>query len=283
MFEITRPLVSLDLETTGINPKEDRIIEIGIVKIHLNGERKKWSTYVNPGRPIPKEASDATRRESLPDGITDEVVKNAPTFVSFAMVFANGLKECDFVGYNVRSFDLPLLSNEFKRCGIGMDFRTAKVIDAFKLYQKLRPRNLDAYVEDYLGRKRTESHGALPDAEETLEALEAQITKHGLPWSPDKLHDLIFGDQGDMIAGGSFYWFDGEVYINFGKHKKVKLKNVPRNYLSWVSQNEGFEPEIKKVCQDAMQGKYPERKKDDTSREERVEASVGSDDGGSDM
>lgn len=254
MLNLTRPLVWVDVESTGTDPAQDRIVQLGIVKWHLSGDRKSWTTLVNPGVPIPKEATDT-------HGITDEMVKDAPRFADIAEGLAVGFRGCDFGGYNIRRFDIPILNAEFSRCRIAIDLMSAHAVDAYVLDMKMRPRDLSAYVREYLGRELEGAHDAGADITGTAEAFEAFMQRFSeLPRTPKELHDLAFGDSETSLAGGKFTFRNGKCVMTFGKHKNVPLDKVDPNYLRWVLKSD-FPPEVKNICDAALRGVYPEPKK----------------------
>jgi len=250
VLQLTRPLIWFDLETTGVRAQIDRIVQIGVIKWLPDGTHKEWESLVNPGCKIPKEAMDAHH-------ITDEMVTNAPPFRNIAPMLAHGFRDCDLAGYNIRTFDIPFLDAEFKRAGQTVDFSKAHVIDAFKIYMKAKPRNLAGFIMDMLGEGHEEAHSALPDTRGTMRAFHALLEKlPHLPRTPQELHDYCFGNEGDLLCGGRFYFLNGEAHLNFGKHKGVKLKDVPKGWLMWAAENMN-EAEVRDVCAKALKGEYP--------------------------
>lgn len=258
MFQLSRTLISLDLETTGVNPSQDRIIEIGIVSVRPDGSRKEWSSLVNPGIPIPPDASRATRSPNRPDGITNDLVSSAPPFSDFAANIAHGTRDVDFIGFNLRSFDLPLLYNELRRCGHQTNILNAHVVDAMKIYHDKRKRDLSAFVQEMLGEKHLEAHEALPDARNTLDAMIAMLEKFpDLPRTPAEIHNQYFGNVGNKVAGGKFEWKNGSLVCTFGKHANTAIQNIPKHYMEWVLRQDTFDPNVKALFRDALDGRYP--------------------------
>ncbi|MGB2702284.1 MAG: 3'-5' exonuclease, partial [Chitinophagaceae bacterium] len=145
MLQLKKPLAFIDLETTGINPGTDRIVEIAIVKILTDGTRSIKRKLVNPGMPIPKGSSDI-------HGITDEMVKDAPTFKQVAQELKQMLDGCDFAGYNSNRFDIPLLMEEFLRADVDFDMKNRKLLDVQNIFHKMEPRTLSAAYKFYCGK-----------------------------------------------------------------------------------------------------------------------------------
>ncbi len=152
-LKLRNPLVFFDLETTGINIVTDRIVEISYLKISPSGEESSKTILVNPGIPIPKEASDI-------HGILDEDVKDAPKFNELAQTLANDFEGCDFAGYNLNKFDVPLLAEEFLRAGIDFDLKKRKYVDVQVIFHKMEQRTLIAAYKFYCDKDLKEAHTA---------------------------------------------------------------------------------------------------------------------------
>ena len=146
--------VFFDLETTGLDVSKERIVQIAVVKINIDGSKEEKNVIVNPTIPIPKEASDV-------HGITDEMVKDAPEFKQVAKSFYEYIEGCDLFGYNITGFDIPLLVEELIRAGIDYNFDNIKIVDVMSIYKKLHPRTLSACYNYYTGNILEGSHDAL--------------------------------------------------------------------------------------------------------------------------
>ena len=168
MLKLKRPLVFFDLETTGTNISKDRIVEICIVKLFPN-QKKTVSTFlVNPQIEIPKEVIEI-------HGITNEKVKNAPSFNEIGKEIKSLIENCDLAGFNSNKFDVPLLAEEFLRSGINFDFSKTKFVDVQNIYQKMEKRNLSAAYEFYCDKKLVNAHSAEADTLATYEILLRQV------------------------------------------------------------------------------------------------------------
>lgn len=176
-LNLTKPLVVFDLEATGLDLVNDRIIQISYVKVSpgdKEGEEERKSIFVNPGKPIPAFVQQLT-------GITDDMVKDSPTFKQLAKQLADSFIGCDFAGFNSDRFDVPMLAEEFLRAGIDFDFSKCRLIDAQNIFHKREPRNLAAAYMFYTGHKMEDdfrAHRADQDAEATYRVLMGELDKY---------------------------------------------------------------------------------------------------------
>ena len=167
-LQLKNPIVFLDLETTGINIVTDRIVEIALIKVHVNGTEEEKQLRINPEMPIPLETS-------LIHGIYDEDVKDAPTFKEVAKTLAKFIEGCDFGGFNSNRFDIPLLAEEFLRADIDIDFKKHKFIDVQAIFHKMEKRTLAAAYKFYCKQELVDAHSAMADTKATYEVLKAQL------------------------------------------------------------------------------------------------------------
>lgn len=137
-----RPLAFIKVQTTGLNPSSDRIVELSISKTDSNGKIQTGTRLVNPGITIPDDAIKL-------HGITNEMVKDKPEFKAIAENINNFLKDCDFVGFNISYFDLKFLSEEFNRAGVEFTILGRKVVDLANIYHAMEPRDLSAAYSFY--------------------------------------------------------------------------------------------------------------------------------------
>ncbi len=230
MLQLKKPLAFIDLETTGINLGTDRIVEIAIVKILPDGSRSVKRKLVNPEMPIPKASSDI-------HGITDDMVKEAPSFKQVAQELKQILDGCDFAGYNSNRFDIPLLMEEFLRSGVEFDMRNRKLLDVQNIFHKMEPRTLGAAYKFYCGKPLDGAHGAEVDASATYEILQAQLVKHPeLGSNVDSILKVIGEDQIVDFAR-RFVMENGIEVFNFGKHKGRPVADVLKSepqYYDWM-------------------------------------------------
>jgi DNA polymerase-3 subunit epsilon len=230
MLQLIKPLAVIDLETTGINLATDRIVEIAIVKIMPDGTRSLKHKLINPEIPIPKQASDI-------HGITDEKVKDAPTFRQAANELKQFLDQCDLAGYNSNRFDIPLLVEEFLRVGIEIDMKGKKLIDVQRVFHLMEQRTLSAAYRFYCDKQHDGAHGAQADAEATLEILLAQIVRYPqLGADPESIVKFT-GDDQVVDFARRFSMENGVEIFNFGKHKGRPVADVLKSepqYYDWM-------------------------------------------------
>lgn len=253
-LKLTRPLVCFDVETTGTDPKTDRIVQLGLVKTYPDGRVTEWETLVNPRIAIPPEVTAV-------HGITDEMVRDAPPFPRVAPMIVAGFRDCDIAGYNV-TFDLRFLKEELLRCGAPLDagLLDGYVVDGYRIFKEKEPHDLTTAVAKYLGTDHQGAHTALADARATLGVIEAQIAHYGLPETPQELHAAFFDKvkPGHLDPEGKIAWRNGEACLNFGKYPGMALRKVDHGYLRWIMAGD-FSPKVKAIVGDALRGVYPER------------------------
>lgn len=170
-LNLTKPLIVFDLESTGLDLVNDRIIQISYIKVYPDGREERENIFINPGKPIPTEVTLLT-------GISDEDVANAPTFKQKAKELSEKFAGCDFAGFNSNRFDVPMLAEEFLRAGVDFDFSKCRLIDAQNIYHKMERRNLAAAYKFYCGRKMEddfEAHRADQDTEATWRVLQVSL------------------------------------------------------------------------------------------------------------
>lgn len=243
ILKLRNPLAFFDLETTGINIANDRIVEISIVKLLPSGERVTKTQRINPKMPIPLESS-------LIHGIYDADIKDAPAFKEVAKSFAAFLEGCDLAGFNILQFDVPLLVEEFLRVDIDFDPSKKKLVDAQKIFHLMEKRTLSAAYKFYCGKDLLDAHSAEADTIATLEVLLAQVERYEgqevLSTRGEKLgkiendvpalHDITASNMVDL-AGRIVRNDAGTEVFNFGKHKGRSVEDIFRNepsYYDWM-------------------------------------------------
>lgn len=231
-LNLQRPLAFFDLETTGVKVGKDRIVQIAIVRAMPDGARERWECLVNPGVPIPKEASQV-------HGIHDADVADAPKLQDIAQDILAQLAGCDLCGFNAIRFDVPFLAEELLRVGVAWDTSALRIVDAQRIFHKMEPRDLSAAVKFYLGRSHATAHSALGDVEATMDVLHAQLERYpDLPASVDDLGTLSGDRERSPDAAGKLnYNQAGEICLGFGKYKGWPLEALGRNdpgYLDWL-------------------------------------------------
>ena len=250
---ITRPLAFLDLETTGTSPERDRILEIAVLMVSPGGRITRFSSLVNPGIPIPPEATAV-------HGISQEEVADKPAFGEIAGQLARDLASCDLVGFNLRRFDLRMLSAEFARASVWFNPEEARVVDAMSIFHAMEKRDLESAVRFYCGR-RHHGHRAEEDVLATVDVLHAQVARYEeLPRDVVGLDDFCRPKHPDWLTpDGRIVWKEGAARIAFGKHNGKSLKDLAKeapDYLRWLIDKD-FPEEVKKIAENALQGTFP--------------------------
>ena len=254
---LERPLVFFDIESTGTNPYRDRIVEIAVIKVMPDGTREDIVRRINPTIPIPEGASAV-------HGIYDADVADAPTFDVIAHNLFNYLDNCDLAGYNIVKFDVPMLQEEFKRCGLVLDMKERKLIDVFNIFCRLYPRTLSAAYEFFCGGNLEDAHSALADTDATVSVLLGQLAKHPeLPREMAGLAEFSAARDADFVDSEGRLKFSGsEVVVNFGKNSGRRLRDLAvedPGFLRWMLRSD-FSEEVKNIIRNALSGKFPERK-----------------------
>lgn len=231
MLQLKRPIVFIDLETTGVSLSVDRIVEIAMIKISPDGTRQVKRKLLNPAIPIPKESSEI-------HGITDEMVKDAPTFKQAGNEIKMFIENCDLGGYNSNRFDIPILMEEFLRAGMDVDLSTRKMIDVQHIFYTMEPRTLTAAYKFFCNKELVNAHSAEADVDATIDVLMAQLKRYeNLGNSVDSILGVIGEDK--IVDYARRFGFDdkGNEIFNFGKHKGrtvVSILKAEPQYYDWM-------------------------------------------------
>lgn len=269
--KLTKPLIIFDLETTGLDIAKDGIIQISYIKVIPDGTEERKNLFVNPGKPIPQEVTELTH-------ITNDMVKDAPTFKQLAPTLATEFKGCDFAGFNSNGFDIPMLAEEFLRAGVPFDFTHSRLIDACTIFMRMERRNLAAAYKFYCGRRMEDdfqAHRANDDTEATWRVLQGQLDMYA-PGRQEEEDRQLNNDMDEMHAfcnqkknvdfAGRIVWGpvpgpDGKPLLNadgterkqelfnFGKYKGWPVASVLHRdpgYFSWMMSGD-FALETKQV------------------------------------
>ncbi len=258
-LNLTNPIAFFDLETTGVNVASDRIVEISILKILVDGTKEIKTKRINPTIPIPKQASEI-------HGIYDKDVVNEPTFKSIAKSLAEFLEGCDFGGYNSNKFDVPVLVEEFMRADVDFEFRNRKLIDVQNIFHKMEQRTLNAAYKFYCGKEIVNAHSAQADIEATYEVFLSQLERYdgkefedrkGNKSTPIKndmqaIHDFSNMNNNADLAGRIIFNDNGVEVFNFGKHSGKLVEKILRDepsYFDWMMKGD-FPLYTKKVLKE---------------------------------
>jgi DNA polymerase-3 subunit epsilon len=245
-LNLKRPMIFFDLETTGVDAAHDRIVEISMVKVLPDGDKIVKTRRINPERHIPEEASAI-------HGITDEDVKDSPTFAQIARSLYQFMEGCDFGGFNSNRFDLPLLVEEFLRVGITVDFKKRRFVDVQNIFHKKEQRTLVAAYKFYCDKNLDDAHSAEADTMATYEVLKAQLDRYDdLKNDVDFLAEYTTRQDAADYAGRILYNDKGEEVFGFGQHKGKRVVDVfatSPGYYEWMM-NGDFPLYTKKVITD---------------------------------
>lgn len=258
-IELKRPLVVFDLETTGLFPRKDRIIEIAAIKTNVDGSEETLELLLNPTVPIPPETTAV-------HGISDDDVKDCPTFADKAEEIYAFFEGCDISGFNSDRYDIPCLEEEFFRVGRNLSAAIVNRVDVQRIYHKMEPRDLASAVVFYCNRDHVGAHGALADARATLDVFKAQLARSDGRYAELNGKDiaaldeyLVPHDPLNADRNGLFRWRDGVLVINFGKKKGESLKKImlnEPNFLRWILKGD-FDTDVKAIAADALEGRLP--------------------------
>ncbi|MBR1767387.1 MAG: 3'-5' exonuclease [Prevotella sp.] len=259
-LNLTKPLVVFDLETTGLDLVKARIIQISYIKVYPDGKEERENKLINPEEPIQHFITQLT-------GVTDDDVKDQPTFKEMAPKLAETFTGCDFAGFNSNGYDIPLLAEEFLRAGVDFDFSKCRMIDAMNIFRKMERRNLASAYKFYCGRKMEddfEAHRADQDTEATYRVLMGELDKYAPGTDPDEPEKVLENDMDflhefskmnkNVDFAGRIVWAevkdaqgqpvldaDGKPKMietfNFGKYKGMPVIDVLQRdpgYYGWI-------------------------------------------------
>ena len=230
-INLKRPICFFDLETTGINIVNDRIVEISIIKINIDNTEESKTWLINPTIPIPPMTSAI-------HGITDEMVKDKPTFKETSKEIFNFISNCDLAGFNSNKFDVPLLAEEFLRADCDFDVSKIKLVDVQNIFHKKEKRTLSAAYKFYCNKEHLNAHSSMSDTRATYEVFCAQIKKYDdLEKNIDFLSDFSKQKKNLDLAGFIYENSDGNPTFSFGKYKGKELDFVidkDPGYFSWI-------------------------------------------------
>ncbi|MDE7027732.1 MAG: 3'-5' exonuclease [Duncaniella freteri] len=234
-LNLKKPIIFFDLETTGIDIMHDRIVEISMIKVLPSGEEIEKTRRVNPGIPIPAEATSVHH-------ITDADVANEPMFRQIARSLANEMTGCDIAGFNSNRFDIPMLDQEFQRAGVKFDFSKARFVDVQTIFHKKEQRTLVAAYRFYCGKELDGAHSANADTRATLEVLKSQLDHYDdLPNDIEELSKFSQMNRNVDFMGRLIYNDDDKEVINFGKYKGKIAEEILRkepSYYDWIMKSD---------------------------------------------
>ena len=255
-LNLRKPIVFFDLETTGLNPVHDRIVEISALKINVDGQEEQKTWLINPLCPIPPETTAIHH-------ITDDDVKDCPSFKELASVIVKFFASSDIAGYNIIKFDLPMLMEEFLRVGIDFDLKSRQIIDVMNIFMKMEPRTLKGAYRFFMNKELEDAHSASADTMATYEVMMAMLDKYqnveytdnkgiiSVPVQNDiqKLSAFSYHNKNADLMGQIVFDEEGKEVFKFGKHKDKRVEDVFRfepQYYDWIMKSD-FPEYTKKV------------------------------------
>lgn len=242
-MKIEKPIVWFDIESTGVDTQNDRIVELSMIKIQPDGSREVKTRRINPTIPIPQGASEV-------HGIYDADVADCPTFAQIAKGIHSFIDGCHLGGFNSNAFDIPMLYAEFCRAGVEWDYSECKFIDVGNIFKRLYPRTLEAAVKNFLGREHDGAHGAESDTIATIEVFEHfRANNEEVQVGIDELHLFSNYDKPILDLSGKFTLADdGEtILLNFGKYRGEPASDH-LDFVDWMVSRANFPPDTNKIC-----------------------------------
>lgn len=229
-LKLNRPIAFFDLETTGSSVQNDRIVEICIIKVHPDKSSEKLLERINPQMPISPEASEI-------HGIYEEDIKDKASFSELAQKISDFLSGCDIAGYNIRNFDLPIITKEFERAKTPTPFSSGiQILDPMRIFHKMERRDLSAAYQLYCGKELVNAHSSEADIKATMEVLNQQVSKYELDNDVNALADFCsYEDEKNCIDIACKFRKnkDGDVVFTFGTNKGKKIEDN-LGMLKWM-------------------------------------------------
>lgn len=242
-LNLRKPIVFFDLETTGTNVTNDRIVEISYIKVSPNGTEECGTRRINPGMPIPPGATAVHK-------ITDEDVKDMPIFKEVAKEIGRVFDGADIAGFNSNRFDVPLLVEELLRAGVEFDVSKHRLVDVQTIFHKMEQRTLVAAYKFYCGKSLEDAHSAEADTRATYEVLKSQLDRYAeLENDMEFLANFATQNRNVDLAGRIIYDENDVAVFNFGKYKGKAVKEIFQKdlgYYGWMLQGD-FSQDTKRV------------------------------------
>jgi len=258
LLELSRPLAVVDIQSTGLKPDTSRIVRLSVLRVEPDGGENLKSVIVNPGIPIPADATQV-------HGISDSDVVGKPVFRAYARGLADHLEGCDLAGFAIERFGLPLLQSEFKRNGVDFIVTGRAVVDTMTVFHRLEPRDFSSAYSRFVGGVYSDRIDGAKRARDIFEILKGELQfSSDVPLKPNEIVKWANGlDDSAIDSEGKFIWSEnGDAEVNFGKHRGERLADVVTtdvDYLNWLSRSENFSDEVRDIAASAITGQLPER------------------------
>ena len=263
-LELSRPLAVLDVQSTGLDSSNARIVKLSVLKVYSDGSEHAKSVLVNPEIPIPPGATQV-------HGISDLDVMDMPMFRAYARALADHLENCDIAGFGIERFGLPLLQAEFERNDVEFEISGRIVVDAMTIFHRLEPRNLASAYSRFVGGSKSDAVEDAQGARDVFSILQGEVSSsRSVPVVPTALAAWAKGiDDTAIDREGKFVWSEeGDALVNFGKHRGERLIDVVGNdlpYLKWVAGSDDFDGEVRKIAESSVDGDLTKRSGNDDS------------------
>lgn len=230
--QMSKPIIFFDIETTGLDISKDRIVEIYAKRIFPNQAEDEFYSKVNPEIHVPQQAVKV-------HGLSNDVLKNEPTFQQIGQKLFDFFQNCDVGGYNIIRFDVPFLIEEFLRNDFENPLEDANFADSMLIFHKMMPRNLAGALHYYTGEKLENAHSAKADVLATIEIFNSQLHRHSeLPSNVKEIEKFSMNGRSVIDFGGYFVKDQsGDIVFNFGKYRNKKALDHT-DYLDWMLNND---------------------------------------------
>lgn len=246
IISLERPIVFFDIESTGLSTQHDRIVEIAFIKLFPDYTEHRCSYRINPVIPISEEATSV-------HGITNKDVENEPQFSDLVQEFISILQDADLAGFNALKFDIPMLTEEFARCGVDFDLSKKHLVDVQLIFHKMEERTLSAAYRFYCNKELENAHSAAADTEATYEVFLQQVKRYDeLKTDVRGISEFTGLTKRADLEGRIVFDTHGHEIFNFGKHKGKRVEDVfaaEPSYYNWMM-NGDFASYTKKVITD---------------------------------
>ena len=257
-LQLRRPIVFIDIQTTGPDRRTARIVRLSTLRIETDGSEAFRSQLINPRSPISPGATTF-------HGIADDDVAESSPFESYAKALAQHLEGCDIAGFGVRRFHLKVLKQEFEYAGIDFDIDDRAIVDAMEIFHTLEPRDFDAAYRRYVGGEFVRPADGDAVVNTVRAIIAGQLSQNSaLPTDPESLEAWATGDSAECFIDdqGRFTLSDeGDPIINFGRfrgHTLYDMSETHPDYLRWIASDESFTEQQRQIAADAAEGIMPD-------------------------
>jgi len=244
-MKLKKPIVFFDIESTGLDTRKDRIVELCMIKVTETPEGRVKEVRTKRFNPMIPISAGATETH----GITNEDVSGYPSFKAFSKGILEFIDGCDLAGFNSNRFDIPMLYNEFKRSGINWEWKKHLFLDASTMYRRTHPNTLSAVYKHYTLKELEDAHAAEADVEATIEVFFSMMDTESevAEMTAEELASYCNYDREIVDINGHFVKDEeGMIVFNFGQHKG-KRASTELGFLQWMTKKD-FPDDAKNIC-----------------------------------